>query len=172
MAFNIPDEYTKLSTATSITFQQFDELPIRAWSKSIWNQLLLVNPQFWMTKCQTWCLQLHEAFEARNEVFLFFHHHFHSVKVNMNNPQIDADIGHLKQVIDVLRQSRQVGEKIYSTDEWKSSVKVCEICLHNNAFWACDYRNLGLQGLFWNGVILKVFFGKLILWSFSFGATK
>jgi len=85
-AFNIPDEYIKLSTTTSITFQQFDELPIRARSKSIWNQLLLANPQFWMTKCQTWCLQLREAFEVRNEVFLFLHHHLHSVKVNMNNP--------------------------------------------------------------------------------------
>ena len=77
-------EYAELTTATPITFQQFDELPIQARSKSIWNQLLKANPNFWKTKCQTWFNQLHDAFEARNDVFIFFLHH--SEKVNTNDP--------------------------------------------------------------------------------------
>lgn len=72
---NIPVEYRKLTSTTPITFKQFDELPIRARSKQIWNGLLRANPQFWKIKCQTWCLQLREAFEARNEVFVFLFYH-------------------------------------------------------------------------------------------------
>ena len=50
-------------------------------------------------------------------------------------PQIDADLGYLKRVVDVLRQLRQVGKEIYNTEKWKSSVKVCDISrVYNIAF--------------------------------------
>jgi hypothetical protein len=87
---------------------------------------LIAYPQFWTTKCQTWCFQLCEAFEARNKVSVFLYYLHHLVKVNKNDPQINADIGYLKQVVGVLQQLHQITEKIYSTDEWKSSVKVHE----------------------------------------------
>ncbi len=69
--YSLPIEYADLTATTSISFEVFDELPIRARSKSIWNKLLLANPKFWRSKCQTWYRQLHEAFEVRNDVFIF-----------------------------------------------------------------------------------------------------
>ena len=69
-SYPLPIEYTNLVTKTSITFEQFDDLPIRAQSKGIWNKLLLANPDFWEVKCNTWTRRLSEAFEARNKVHL------------------------------------------------------------------------------------------------------
>jgi len=69
--YSLPIEYTNLAATTYLTFEQFDELPICTWSKSIWNKLLLANYNFWRSKCQIWCRQLHEAFEARDDVFVF-----------------------------------------------------------------------------------------------------
>jgi hypothetical protein len=69
--YSLPIEYANLTATTPITFEAFDELPIRARSKSIWNGLLKKNPNFWMTKCEKWRRQLHEAFEAREDVPVF-----------------------------------------------------------------------------------------------------
>jgi hypothetical protein len=70
-SYSLPIHYAGLTATTPITFEVFDELPIRARSKSLWNKLLLANPKFWRSKCQTWYRQLHEAFEVRNDVFIF-----------------------------------------------------------------------------------------------------
>ena len=70
-SYPLPIEYTNLMTKISITFEQFDDLPIRARSKGIWNKLLLANPDFWEVKCNTWTWRLSEAFEARNKVRIY-----------------------------------------------------------------------------------------------------
>jgi hypothetical protein len=69
--YPLPFEYANLTPTTPITFEIFDELPIRARSKSIWNKLFNKNPGFWRTKCEKWRRQLHEAFEAREDVNIF-----------------------------------------------------------------------------------------------------
>jgi len=70
-SYALPIEYMNLTPTTPITLEQFDELPIHARSKSLWNKLLLANPKIWKSKCQIWHRQLHEAFEARDDVFIF-----------------------------------------------------------------------------------------------------
>ena len=71
--YSLPVEYANITaTKTPITFDAFEELPIRARSKSAWNLLLKKNPDFWTTKCEKWCRQLQEAFDARDDVSTFF----------------------------------------------------------------------------------------------------
>ncbi len=70
-SYSLPIQYVGLTATTSITFELFDELLIWAQSKSIWNKLLLANLKFWRSKCQTWYCQFHEAFEVKNDVFIF-----------------------------------------------------------------------------------------------------
>jgi len=52
-------------TSHSITFLEFDALPISAWRKVLWNDLLLDCPQFLKKKTETWRMALNEPFRSR-----------------------------------------------------------------------------------------------------------
>jgi len=103
------------------TFEAFDSLPILARSKSKWNKLLQNNPGFWTKKCFSWANALKVAFIHRMEITVSRLSLFES---NTKYLQNEDQHEYYQNVVDVLREMRQVQATIYNHVNWKTAVQV------------------------------------------------
>lgn len=101
-------------------------MPIFARDKSKWNAHLKENHAFWEPKCQSWVYALEQAFENRNVSLCFLSldtPFLYSSPQNLSLSK-DEDARFYQDIIDVLREMRQVGSSIHQQAEWQAAVKV------------------------------------------------
>ncbi|EDR05371.1 uncharacterized protein LACBIDRAFT_329808 [Laccaria bicolor S238N-H82] len=129
---------TTSTDSTPLTFDAFDAQPIHARGASKWNRLLKENYGFWAKKCLQWVTQLNEAYAER---------------INQDLNPIQAE-QHYQNVVNVLRELRQVQKSVYQMPEWIQTVKASNLpqSVHQ---WS-DPRGLAL----WKADFVKKLFRK------------
>lgn len=115
------DHNTEILDLVPITFEAFDSLPILSRSKSKWNKLLQNNPGFWTNKCSSWASALQVAFIHRTEITVCELSILeYSAKFMQDNDQQE----YYQNVVDVLREMRQVQASTYKQEDWKKAIQV------------------------------------------------